>query len=205
MRVIDYKSGTKDFNFEDLLYGINMQMLLYLFAVTDGNSDGKFSGAVPSGVLYMPAKDAGPSLARDDDASDENVRMKAYNSTYRMKGAVLCENGENDIVINAMEKSHNGNFIPVKFTKDGNPDVYSKYVTLEEIENLRKYSYMLMEETVGALTDGRIEANPLQINDKLPCSYCKYKSICDEYPSSNPRIYAADAEEQIGRIMREGV
>ena len=95
VRVIDYKSGAKDFRFEDLLYGINMQMLLYLFALTDNESTGKYSGSVPSGVLYMPAKDVEPKLDRNDEDAAKN-----YNSTFRMKGTVL----DNMDVIAAMEE-----------------------------------------------------------------------------------------------------
>lgn len=32
-RIIDYKTGHKDFDYAELLYGKNLQMLLYLFAL----------------------------------------------------------------------------------------------------------------------------------------------------------------------------
>lgn len=205
VRVIDYKSGTKEFSFNDLLYGINMQMLLYLFAVTDTSSGGKYSGAVPSGVLYMPAKDTLAKLGRDDEVSDEKNRMKAYNETYKMKGTVLCENGADDIVVNAMEKgAAKGCYIPIRFKADRDFYVGSNPVTLKELDNLRKYSYTLMMETVDAMTDGHIEANPLQIGKRLPCSYCDYKSVCGNYPPANPRVYSEDTEKKIREIMEEG-
>ena len=190
IRVIDYKSGVKEFKFEDLLYGINMQMLLYLFALTDENHKGKYSDAVPSGVLYMPAKDVAPVL----DRNDEDVE-KTYNDTFKMKGTVLCDND----VITAMEKEAGGVYIPVKAKKDGTYYAASNLVTLKQLENLRKYSYELMRETADLLTDGEIQASPLKSGKKLPCSYCKYKSICGNYPPVNPRNYDEDA----GRIIRE--
>ncbi|MBQ3160784.1 MAG: PD-(D/E)XK nuclease family protein [Oscillospiraceae bacterium] len=190
IRVIDYKSGVKEFKFEDLLYGINMQMLLYLFALTDENHNGKYSDAVPSGVLYMPAKDVAPVL----DRNDEDVE-KTYNDTFKMKGTVLCDND----VIAAMEKDAGGVYIPVKAKKDGTYYANSNLVTLKQLENLRKYSYELMRETADLMTDGEIQASPLKNGKKLPCSYCKYKSICGNYPPANPRTYDEDA----GRIIRE--
>ncbi|MBQ7980484.1 MAG: PD-(D/E)XK nuclease family protein, partial [Oscillospiraceae bacterium] len=204
VRVIDYKSGAKDFSFDDLLYGINMQMLLYLFAITDSGSNGKYRNAIPSGVLYMPAKDARAELGRDDNISDESKRMKAYNATYKMKGTVLCENGENDIVVNAMEKEHNGEYIPIKFKKDGDFDRSAKPVTLKELENLRKYSYRLMAETIDVMTDGHIEASPLRSGQNVPCSYCEYKSICGSYPPLSPRTYDDNTEDKIKEIMEGG-
>lgn len=57
LRVIDYKSGGKDFVLSDVLSGLNMQMLIYLFAIGE-NGEEKYGDVFPSGVLYMPAKKA---------------------------------------------------------------------------------------------------------------------------------------------------
>ena len=53
LRVIDYKSGGKDFVLSDVLSGLNMQMLIYLFASGE-NGEEKYGDVFPSGVLYMP-------------------------------------------------------------------------------------------------------------------------------------------------------
>lgn len=204
VRVIDYKSGSKKFDFNDLVYGINMQMLLYLFAITDSGSNGRYRDSVPSGVLYMPAKDVYGELDRDADEGDEATRIKVYNNVYRMNGTVLCESGtDNDLVVNAMEKEHKGAYIPIKFTKSGF-DRSANPITLDELDKLRKYSYRLMKETVDAMTGGHIEADPLQQGDRLPCSYCDYKSICGNYPPALPRTYGEDTEEKINEIMGRG-
>ncbi len=197
IRVIDYKSGTKDFRYEDLLYGVNMQMLLYLFALTDLNHKGRFRDAVPSGVLYMPAKDAAAGLGRSDDEAALNGVL---NDTYKMKGAVLLD----DEVITAMEADCGGRFIPVKRSSSGYY-AYSKLITAEQLENLRRYSYKLLEETADNLVRGKIEAVPLMDGGGfLPCSYCDYRSICGNYPPSKVREYAPDSAEQIKEIMNGG-
>lgn len=194
VRVIDYKSGIKEFRYEDLLYGVNMQMLLYLFAVTEGNRRGRFSGDIPAGVLYMPAKDAAAGLGRGE--GDEAVQ-DVLNGTYKMKGAVLY----NDEVIAAMEKDCGGVFIPVKKSAGGYYS-YSKLITAGQLENLRKYSYKLLEETAESLAKGRIEAVPLMDGEgALPCGYCDYKSVCGNYPPEKIREYADNASEIIENIM----
>ena len=90
VRVIDYKSGAKTFSFDDLLYGVNMQMLLYLFTLTDGK--GKYGNSIPAGVLYMPARDADSSLSRCPDSAEIS---ELKNKNYKMSGIVL----ENDEVL----------------------------------------------------------------------------------------------------------
>ena len=57
VRVIDYKTGNKVFQLSDVLYGLNMQMLVYLAALVEAGDD------LPAGVLYLPA--AEPSVSVD--------------------------------------------------------------------------------------------------------------------------------------------
>lgn len=54
-RIVDYKTGRKDFSYTDLLYGKDLQMLLYLFALQENQ---KKSGhpMQPAGALYVPGR-----------------------------------------------------------------------------------------------------------------------------------------------------
>lgn len=197
VRVVDYKSGIKELKFTDLLYGVNMQMLLYLFALTDSSHRGTYSGGVPAGVFYMPARDAASALDRNDG---ETELREAFKSTYRMSGLALMD----DDVIAAMERDCKGEFIPVKRTSSGY-HAYSKLVTEEQLENLRKYSYQLLEETAEGLHKGRIEAVPLEDGSgAVPCKYCDYSGICGNYPPERTNVYAEDAEDRIKEIMNGG-
>ena len=197
IRVIDYKSGVKEFKFTDLLYGVNMQMLLYLFALTDNTHKGIYNGNIPAGVLYMPAKDAKSQLDRD---SDENDIEKIYSTTYKMNGFVLEEKD----VIEAMEKDVGGKFIPVKISKTtgGYSKKMSSLVTDKQMDNLRKYSYKLIKQTAEDILNGKIEASPLMPPDSyLPCDYCDYYSICGKYPPQEVRTYGPDDEKRISEVL----
>lgn len=186
IRVVDYKSGVKDFKYTDLIYGINMQMLLYLFALTDMEHNGVYKGDIPAGVLYMPATDAVPGLEREDFDTE-----KALDAAYKMKGIVL----DDDNVIAAMEENCGGRFIPVKKTGKGTNSVHSKVITADELESLRKYSYALLKETAESLHRGKIDASPLKPGSgKLPCEYCDYRTVCGEYPPRRVRVYSKDSK-----------
>ena len=54
-RIVDYKTGRKDFSYTDLLYGKDLQMLLYLFALQE-NQKKAGHPMQPAGALYVPGR-----------------------------------------------------------------------------------------------------------------------------------------------------
>ena len=95
-RVVDYKSGGKDFRLEEVFHGLNMQMLIYLFALCD-DPRSPFGPVKPAGILYMPGKVSPAELPSSADASQ--VRSQVDGS-LRMKGMVL----DDPDVLEAMER-----------------------------------------------------------------------------------------------------
>ena len=85
VRVVDYKSGSKAFRLDDVYYGLNLQMLIYLFSIWK-NGKGELADCLPAGVLYLPAKDHIISTSRE--ASDEQVERE-HQKRYKMSGLVL--------------------------------------------------------------------------------------------------------------------
>ena len=55
LRVVDYKSGGKEFLLSDVLNGLNMQMLIYLMCLWQNGAQ-RYGEVVPAGILYMPVK-----------------------------------------------------------------------------------------------------------------------------------------------------
>lgn len=107
VRVVDYKTGAKKFVLSDVDFGLNLQMLIYLYAITQKDSQ----GAVPAGVLYMPA--ASPMINAEQDESVESIDKKRAKA-YRMNGVLL-----DDIdVIKGMEADGRGIYIPVTLKEE---------------------------------------------------------------------------------------
>ena len=64
LRVMDYKSGKKSFSLSDIWYGLNMQLIIYLYALQQEGLDryrqrleAELNEIVPAGVLYVPVPD----------------------------------------------------------------------------------------------------------------------------------------------------
>ncbi|MBQ7123243.1 MAG: PD-(D/E)XK nuclease family protein [Oscillospiraceae bacterium] len=167
VRVVDYKSGTKKFELCDVFYGINIQMLVYLFSVW-ANGKGGLSGSSPAGVLYMPAKNAVLSGDRNTTSADaENEFKKAT----KMNGLLI----DDEAVLNAMEPGLGGIYIPVKASKNG----YSgSLATLAELGKIKSHIDSLLCGMAEELSKGKIAALPYRKNGELSCGFCQYKNIC---------------------------
>ncbi|WP_200809442.1 PD-(D/E)XK nuclease family protein, partial [Intestinibacillus massiliensis] len=74
VRVMDYKSGKKSFSLSDIWYGLNMQLVLYLYALQDEGLaryrallSRELCEVVPAGVLYVPAREELLDAGREAD------------------------------------------------------------------------------------------------------------------------------------------
>ncbi|MFR5421017.1 MAG: PD-(D/E)XK nuclease family protein [Oscillospiraceae bacterium] len=56
VRVVDYKTGKKSFDYTNVLHGRGLQMLLYLFALVRQGGHLLHGEPLPAGVLYFPAR-----------------------------------------------------------------------------------------------------------------------------------------------------
>ncbi len=163
VRIVDYKTGTKEFKLYDVLNGLSMQMLIYLAALSE-------KGLVPAGALYMPA--AYPSVPAERGESIEKIRNK-QDEKMCMSGIVL----EDEDIITAMEKSVEGKFIPIKVKKNseftGSESLYLNH----ELTYLFSYVKKLISTMSIELLNGDIQAKP-RVNYKNVCQWCEFKQIC---------------------------
>ena len=171
VRVVDYKSGTKEFKLSDILYGLNLQMFIYLFTLAQSESE--YSG-ISSGVLYMHSSRNLFSLSRNEDFEAQTNREE--NKNYKMKGIVL--NDEDNEVAKHMEHSLAGKFIPAKYNKS--KDIVSGSVaTLSEIGAIARKVDELVVQMGASLHKGLISHNPINgTNHDKTCEYCDFSDVC---------------------------
>ena len=172
IRVVDYKTGVKAFSLDDVAYGLNMQMLIYLFSVTD-NVSNPYGKTIPAGVLYIPSD---PPIRNIEEGIDR-VR-----EAYRMDGMLLKE----DDVLEAMEHTGEGVYIPALKKGDGYSIPADKKASSQEMDMIKTHIDRLIIGMVEDLKSGNISAIPTIKNKKSPCDYCDYTSVCrndriDEY------------------------
>ncbi|MFI3326186.1 MAG: PD-(D/E)XK nuclease family protein [Clostridia bacterium] len=163
VRIVDYKTGHKDFKLSDILQGISLQMLIYLSALQN-------TGLLPAGVLYMPSSFPEISASRDQKAEKlEEERSKKM----CMSGMVL----QDTQIVKAMEEKLEGKYIPIKLKKDGSYSSTENLIKNNELEKVFSFVRNIIATMANDLASGNVKAEPLMINTNA-CSYCPYACVC---------------------------
>ena len=175
MRIIDYKSSAKDINLNEVLAGLQLQLITYLDAVCQDKD------LIPAGILYFglvePKIDKGK---RAKDITEEEIEQK-LREHFRMNGLVLAEMNIINMMDNKLKDGEKSDVIPVKIKKDGTMDKTSKVVSRKEFEILQKYVKNTLAQISKEILDGNIDIKPYYNvkTKRKPCEYCKYNSICN--------------------------
>ncbi len=169
VRIIDYKTGHKEFDLSEVLEGINLQMLIYLFSICQG-ANTRYGATVPAGVLYLPAQL--PVIKVDRNLSDNEMEKKRL-ATMRMNGLLL----DDPEILKDMEADLGGVFIPAKITSKGELSATSSLATLSQFGRLQQRIARLLTDMVQMLHKGDIAALPVG-GTQDGCRYCDYHDIC---------------------------
>lgn len=151
IRIIDYKTGKKDFKINDINFGLNLQMLIYLKAIAQNGEKAFHTKITPAGVLYMPAS---PALTSQLEGQSEIDR------SFAMDGIIVDDSGA---VIGAMDE---------KYLKTKNVMQSSELKTcFDKIDTL-------IIHMVQGLMNGKINPKPVKAYYKDACEYCPYFNSC---------------------------
>ena len=179
-RIVDYKSGTKVFDYTDLSRGVGMQLFLYLFALRRSGIPDQSDHPIPAGALYLPTK----RIIRTVEAGLDDVEAEKAKSGKDPKrsGLVL---GAPD-VLQAMDHDLAGRYLPVK--KLDNPGEYA--ITESQMDLLETFISRQMERAVENVFSGRFIPEPYYRKDtENACLYCEYGDVCQKDPDFRRSFY----------------
>lgn len=182
IRVVDYKTGMKEFRLSDVTAGINLQMLIYLFSIWQ-NGAPRYGSVTPAGVLYLPAK---LPVIRVERGAGEEKKERERLRVMRMNGLLL----DNPEIVEAMEADAAGLFIPAKIGAKGAFDRNSSIASLEQFGLLRKRIEKLLYGMAETLRSGDIAAVPASGETVDACAYCDFHAICGHEPDDMVRYIA---------------
>lgn len=170
--IIDYKTGTIHSDFNYIIYGMNMQLLIYLYLIKNSN---KFKNIKIAGMYWQNIiKDLLPAN------KDKNYNSILFDS-YRLDGYTLED-------INVLEMiDHNyldSSYLKtIKTKKDGSFYNYSKVLSNDDIDKLLAIVESNIEDATEKILKADFSISPKRIgneliNDITGCRYCKNYDIC---------------------------
>ncbi|WP_160058161.1 helicase-exonuclease AddAB subunit AddB [Alkalicoccus saliphilus] len=203
LRIVDYKSSSRDIKLDEVYHGLAMQMLVYLDVVISFADDWLGVEADPAGVLYFHVHN--PVLKTNERLTLEEIEELLLKQ-FKMKG-LLSSNEEVIAASDTSIESGWSNIAPVRLSKDGKPAGGSRTLAPDDYGLLRQYIRSHMQNLGQRMADGDISLTPYKKKQQIPCTYCSYKSFCQFDPSLDTNNYRTlpekSAEEVIEAIRKQ--
>lgn len=182
VKVIDYKSGSRDFSLAALYYGLQLQLVVYMNAAMEMEQKSHpDSQVVPAAMLYYRVQDP---LVELEGGEPEEVARRAQeelNQALRMTGVVNAD----ERIIHSLDGSFTGksDVIPVERRRDGGLGARSSVLAEEEFGVISDYVNLKIKEIGSDILEGRIALDPYQQPGggqagQSACTYCPYSKVC---------------------------
>lgn len=173
IRIVDYKSGSKSFDLNELYYGLQIQLLVYLDAILKNSKQILKTQCMPGGILYF--KIDNPIIKSKKALTEEEIQVEVLKK-LKMDGLLL----KNVELVKSMDRDMEtySLIIPAAFKKDGDFTSTSSVVTESQFELLRKYVNDKMIEICEEMLSGDVKIEPCKSSKVTYCDYCDYSSIC---------------------------
>mgnify|MGYP003294488982 CR=1 FL=1 len=195
VKVIDYKSSSKDFDPSLFYEGVQLQLMVYMSVALDKQKNLQKDREVrPAGVFYYtidnPFVDKDEKLvntlrtASGDDEKEKLVVDNAILEKLIMKGIV----NNNTEIISKLDKSMvdeegklkgKSKVVKLGLNAKGDFKSNSNAISDKDFDLLIKKTCNLIKDKVRDMKDGKIEKKPYKADKSCACNYCEYASICN--------------------------
>ncbi len=174
LRVVDYKTGMKEFKMAEVEDALQLQLLTYLKALLDG----EYKGAEVLGAFYHSIREG---FSDDGELVGENceksVNYKEILKQYRLSGRYI----EDKDLLKAVDKelSKNGESLCTNIKLSSKGSLNRRSATLVDREGFEE----LFEITIGNIWKLVEEIDSANVSIKnhdskeYPCPYCGYNGI----------------------------
>ncbi len=204
VKVIDYKSGNRQFDLAALYYGLQLQLVVYMNAAMELEArKHPDKEVVPAALLYYHIED--PTVETPVELSEEELNEEIL-SKLRMKGVV----NDSEAVVEKLDRfmGSKSDVIPVERKKDGSFSARSSVMSAKELQVMSDYVTEKVRCLGKEILDGKIGLSPYEMGNESACTYCAYKKVCGfdpSIPGYETRVFKSmDKEEAIKRMEAFG-
>jgi ATP-dependent helicase/nuclease subunit B len=196
LRIVDYKSGDKDFKLSDVYYGLQMQLITYLDALWENSDKDAENEVYPAGMLYFKVDD--PIIKDTGMSTPEEIEI-AIMKKLKMKGLLLADVQ----LIKHMDNTIEGNSIilPARINK-GDALGKSSAASLDQFNMLRSYVKKLLKDICSEIMKGNVPIRPYKKKKITSCQYCSYSSICQFDLTQKENTFNILHEKEDGEVWQ---
>ena len=194
--VYDFKRTDRRANFTGMLYGLDLQLPVYLLAIRQGRGS---QSLVSAGAFYVPIEMGAASapLSRLGQAGGgfRNKAKGLFNGDFAGMLDTDAGNGWN-----AYYNFYQG--------KDGPLGNYKNSGALkpEDFASLLDYTERIVVKLAAEMAGGQIGATPYRLGKKSPCAWCDYRSLCRfDWQINDYNILETCDKEQALEKMKEKI
>lgn len=171
-RVLDYKTGNKEFSWGEIYAGTTIQLMTYLDSLV------KAENAQPAGAFYFPMQEHFERVDTTELSAEklEETRQEQY----KLRGVVLAD----EDVVKAMDTKLEitSKVLPVKLKKNGGFDARCNAITRDQLGLMFDHVEQVIRETIMGYTGGKVAPYPIKQkkgnSDSTACQYCKFSAAC---------------------------
>ena len=180
VNIIDYKSSARDLRKSDVLNGVELQIITYMYVLMNKAEELLDGEIIPNSMLFYHVNE--PKVKAEDAAEAQKERQNAL----KPKGLFVADDNTSNIDGNRglenliTDTEYINEYFPLQEKKDGTFTSHAKKRVLSE-EMFKHYSEYVMEKFKTAtdeIYDGNTLANPIDTNGGLPCQFCDFKAAC---------------------------
>ena len=181
--IIDYKTGNIDVNIKNLVFGLSMQLPIYLYLVNNSGlfKNIKFAGFYLQHILNNSAK---KGKKTEKEQLYDNLKLMGYTTTDIDRLATFDATYENSEMISG-----------VKLNKDGTIPKKGKFLSDDEIDSIIKLTEEKIEEATEEILKGEFPINPKILDGKnVSCDLCSFRDICYHNEKNNVYLVREDSD-----------
>ena len=192
LKVIDYKSGKKEFSLKNLFSGLDLQLPLYMDYVLQREKERNPNREVlPSALFYFTMDN--PVIPYEEDFDPEKERLKAF------KPSGLVNLSEESL--SHLEKREGESLLLPVQCKNGEVEENGAAVSSEKLKALLEFAKKEMLEGAKRIKEGEKGISPIRKEgDITACRYCPYHSICgfdEDLPNFRYRSPDSRTDEEL--------
>lgn len=197
LRIIDYKSSSKNIDLNEVYAGLQIQLLTYSDAIC------KEENMTPAGVFYFPLLE---QIVKADKKITEKEIEQQIQKNFKMKGLILADVKVIQMNDNTLS-SGSSKLVPAAITTAGKIiEKRTNGVDKEQFKILQDYIDHIIKQIAKEILSGEIDLKPYNRKGKTPCEYCEYQAICGfnvKQKDNTYRYIEKKSKEEILQKMKE--